>query len=85
MAVVTPTAIPRSGGAIQQPLPVLAAAPRRAVAAGRRQPEHDGERPGQLRQQLQVVPSCRRDCHSAAPLFPISRRFNTDGEGMSAK
>ena len=29
--------------------------------------------------------SHRRDCHSAAPSSPFSRRFNSDGEGMSAK
>ena len=27
----------------------------------------------------------REFCHSAAPPSPFSRRFNTDGEGMSAK
>jgi hypothetical protein len=29
--------------------------------------------------------SRRRDCHSAAPPSPFSRRFNSDGEGRSAK
>ena len=29
--------------------------------------------------------SRRRDCHSAAPPSPFSRRFNMDVEGVSAK
>ena len=29
--------------------------------------------------------SRRRDCHSAAPPSPFSRRFNSDGEGLSSK
>ena len=33
----------------------------------------------------QLEPSRRRDfCHSAAPPSPFSRRFNSDGEGVSA-
>ena len=46
-------------------------------ARARRRPirTHDGP----------IQPSLRRDCHSAAPPSPSSRRFNMGGEGLSAK
>ena len=50
-----------------------------------RRPEVEHERFRQPCRCLAGPPSRRRDCHSAAPPSTFSRRFNSDGEGISAK